>query len=75
MTRPKKRKTDDKITEPITPDFSMSKKPRGRNLLIQMPATQSDKPSSPVVSSPASYQVMPAVCSRISRNTPMITPI
>lgn len=43
MTRPKKRKADDEITEAITPDSFTSKKLRGRNLPIQRPATQSDK--------------------------------
>ena len=75
MTRPKKQKADDEITEAITPDSPMSKKLCGCNLPIQTPATQSDKPSSPVVSSPTSYQVMPAVRSRTSRDTLMIAPI
>lgn len=74
MTRPKKRKANNEITKVITPDSPTSKKPRGCNLPIQRPATQFDKPSSPIVFFPASYQVLPAVCSRAFCDTPIIAP-
>lgn len=74
MMRSKKRKANAEIIKAITPDYPTSKKPRGRNLPIQRPVTQSDKPSSPVIFFPASYQVLPAIRSRASRNTPIIAP-
>lgn len=72
MTRPKKRKANNKIIKAITPDSPISKKLCGCNLPIQTPDMQSDKPSSPVISSPIFYQVMPAVRFKASYNISIV---
>ena len=74
MTKLKKRKANDKISEAITPDSPISKKPYGHNLPIQRSVTQSDKSYSPVVSTFASYQIFLAIRFRDSHDTLMVAP-